>query len=121
MGHDSGPARTCAALAARLDLAGLEASTVAYLELVERAVADLHLDAGERKQLAAFADDLGLAAAQRAQAHRRFVNDLVNVALDDGVVTDDELDTLLRVASALEVDPDHVTDRVRVRSRKPSR
>jgi len=102
-----------AALAARLDHAGLEASTVAYLELVERAVADLHLDAGERKQLAAFADDLGLAAAQRAQAHRRFVNDLVNVALDDGVVTDDELDTLLRVASALEVDSDHVTDRVR--------
>ena len=101
-----------AALAARLDHAGLEASTVAYLELVERAVADLHLDAGERTQLAEFAADLGFADAQRAQVHRRFVNDLVNAALDDGVVTDDELDALLRVASALEVDQDHVTVRV---------
>jgi DNA polymerase-3 subunit epsilon len=41
------------------------------------------------------------------------VNDLVKIALDDGVVTDDELDALLRVASALEVGADHVTDRVR--------
>jgi DNA polymerase-3 subunit epsilon len=102
-----------AALAARLDHAGLEASVVAYLELVERAVADLHLDANERAQLAALAEDLGLTAAQRAQAHRRFVNDLVKIALDDGVVTDGELDALLRVASALDVGADHVTNRVR--------
>ncbi|MCZ7525599.1 MAG: exonuclease domain-containing protein [Acidimicrobiia bacterium] len=109
-----------AVLAARLDHAGLEAGIVAYLELVERAVADLHLDADERTQLTALADDLGLTAAQRAQAHRRFVNDLVDVALDDGVVTDDELDALLRVASALDVDAANVRDRVRGAIARPA-
>jgi DNA polymerase-3 subunit epsilon len=102
-----------ALLAAKLDHAGLEASFIAYLELVERAIADLHLDADERAQLAEFANEVGLNDAQRAQAHRRFVNGLVNAALADGVVTDDELDALLRVAAALEVDVRHVTDRTR--------
>ena len=102
-----------ALLAAALDHAGLEASMVAYLELVERAVADLHLDADERSQLAVFAADLGLSDAQRAQAHRRFVNDLVDAALADGIVTDDELDMLLRVASSLAVATSRVTDRTR--------
>jgi DNA polymerase-3 subunit epsilon len=102
-----------AALVAELDHAGLEMNVLAYLELVERAVADLHLDADERRQLNEFAVDLGLSEAQRAQAHRRFVNGLIDAAIADHVVTDEELDLLLRVTSALEVDAKTVEMRTR--------
>jgi DNA polymerase-3 subunit epsilon len=102
-----------AALAATLELAGLEADMIAYLELVERAVADLHLDADERSQLAEFAAAVGLTDAQRAQAHRRFVNDLIDAALEDEVVTDTELDALLRVSAALDVEASRVAERTR--------
>ena len=83
---------------------GAESDTIAYLELVDRAVADLHLDREERAHLRRFANEIGLDDARIAQAHRRFVNELVDAALDDHVVTEDELDALLRISSALEVD-----------------
>lgn len=102
-----------AALAASLDHAGLAANLLAYLELVGRAVADLHLDADERRQLADFAHELGLTAAHIAQAHRRFLNDLIDAALLDHVVTDEELDMLLRIAVALAVDTATVEQRAR--------
>jgi DNA polymerase-3 subunit epsilon len=102
-----------AALAASLDLAGLEADMLAYLELVARAVVDLHLDAHERAELNQLARDLGLDDAHRAQAHRRFVNDLIDAALEDHIVTAEELDLLLRVATALDVDTSLVEQRTR--------
>lgn len=102
-----------AALAATLDHSGLEASILAYLELVDRAVADLHLDAHERVELERFAGELGLDDAHRAQAHRRLVSDLIDAALADHVVTADELDVLLRVAAALDVDARVVEQRTR--------
>ena len=86
---------------------------LAYLELVDRAVADLHLEPRERAELEQFARDLGLGDAHRAQAHRRFVNDLIDAALADHVVTTDELDVLLRVATGLDVDAEVVEQRTR--------
>jgi DNA polymerase-3 subunit epsilon len=102
-----------AALAARLDHSGLEAHMLAYLELVDRAVADLQLDSDERRQLNALAHELGLDDARIAQAHRRLVNDLIDAAMADHVVTDDELDVLLRVATCLDVDTGTVERRTR--------
>lgn len=100
-------------LAARLDHVGLEANVLAYLELVGRAVADLHVSADERRQLGEFAVALGLDDAQLAQAHRRFVNDLTDAALSDQVLTDEEQDMLLRISSALGVSAATVEHRTR--------
>lgn len=102
-----------AALASHLSYRGVEAKLVTYLELLERAISDLHLDASERQQLTGMAYDLGLTDAQIAQAHRRFVNELIDEAVDDDLVTPDEYQTLIRAASALDVDQKVVETRIR--------
>lgn len=100
-----------AALIAALNYEGVEAATLAYLELVGRALADLRLEPHERAELAHFAGALGLNSAAVAQAHRRFVNDVIDAALTDHVVSDEELDLILRVAGALEIDQVRVEQR----------
>ena len=102
-----------AQLAYALNHDGIEADMLAYLDVLGRAVSDLHIDRNERAELAVWAAELGLNEAQLAQAHRRYMNDLIDAALADDVVTDDELDVLLRVGSALEVDPKTVEQRTR--------
>ena len=99
-------------LASRLPHVGVEAHILAYLELINRAVVDLHLDTEERRQLAALATRGGLSDADVKQAHRRFVNELIDQAVADRIVTDDEYDALVRVASALDVDQRVVEDRI---------
>lgn len=99
-------------LASRLPHNGVEADLLIYLELVGRAAADLHLDRAERAHLAELASGLGLSPAHVAQAHRRYVNDLVDAAISDSQVTDDEYDTLVRIAAALDVDQTTVERRV---------
>lgn len=91
-------------LASRLSYSGLAVISQQYLEVVGRAVSDLHLDANERAELSEIAASLGLTDAQVAQAHRRYVYELIDAAVSDGVVTDEEYETLVRVASALGVD-----------------
>jgi len=98
-------------LAARLTHSGVAIDTLAYLELVGRAVGDLHLDPAERQQLEALAIALNLNEAHIAQAHRRFVNELIDAAVADDVVTSDEYETLVRVAAALGVDQQVVETR----------
>jgi len=98
-------------LAARLTHSGVAVETLAYLELVGRAVGDLHLDPAERQQLEALAIALDLNEAHIAQAHRRFVNELIDAAVADDVVTADEYETLVRVAAALGVDQQVVETR----------
>ena len=100
-------------LASRLRHAGVEPDVLAYLELVDRAVADMHLDRGERAQLSQLASDLGLDEAHIAQAHRRFVNELIDAAVDDHEVTAEEYETLVRVTAALDVDQEVVERRTR--------
>jgi DNA polymerase-3 subunit epsilon len=99
-------------LAAQIPLDGLEVRQQQYLELVARAIADLHLDVDERATLRTFADEYHLSEAQVAQAHRRYVNELVDAAIEDEQVTDDEYDSLVRVASALGVDQVSVEARI---------
>lgn len=100
-------------LASRLPVHGLAVRSQEYLELVGRAVADLHLDRDERDELRTFAAELGLTDAEVAQAHRRYVNELTDAAIEDEVVTDEEYDMLVRVAAALDVDQDAVERRIR--------
>ena len=99
-------------LASRLPYAGLAVISQQYLEVVGRAVSDLHLDMHERAELSDIAASLGLTEAQVAQAHRRYVFELIDAVIDDGVVTDEEYETLIRVASALGVDQDSAEHRV---------
>jgi len=99
-------------LASRLSHTGVEVAMLQYLEVVGRAVADVHLDREEREFLATLAGQLGLTEAQTAQSHRRFVNDLVAAAVADNEVTDEEYEALVRVASALDVDQAMVDARV---------
>jgi len=95
------------------DLArGVHADTdvAAYVTLLDRAVADLRLTAEEQIELNALAVELGLDERCRHRAHREFLDGLIDAALEDSVVTDDELDQLLRVAALLDLD-DHVVTR----------
>jgi DNA polymerase-3 subunit epsilon len=100
-------------LASRLAHTGVDVSLLSYLELVGRAVADMHLDRSERQQLAELANGLGLSPAHVAQSHRRFVNDLIDAAIADNEVTADEYDMLVRIGSALGVDQNVIELRIR--------
>ena len=82
-----------------------------YVALLDAAVGDLRLDSEERLELACLAESLGLSERSRARAHREFLNGLIDAALDDGIVTDEEFDQLCRVAALLEVDDTVVTGR----------
>lgn len=96
------------------DLArGVHADTdvAAYVNLLDRAVADLQLTADERRELAALAGELGLDEHQRQRAHREFLNGLIDAALEDSIVTDVEHEQLCRVAALLELDVKLVTGR----------
>jgi DNA polymerase-3 subunit epsilon len=115
--HDSGRVKLpdpplVSYLASRLPHAGVDAAALAYLEVVGRAVADMHVTADERRYLEDFAKSVGLDAAHVAQSHRRFVNELIDAAVADEEVTDSEYDMLLRVAGALGVDLEHVETRL---------
>jgi DNA polymerase-3 subunit epsilon len=99
-------------LASRLPFAGAQPSIIEYLELVSRALVDLHIDREERRILTEFAADLGLNELHVRQAHRRFLNELVDAAVADDVVTDEEYDMLVRVAAALEIDQKELESRV---------
>jgi DNA polymerase-3 subunit epsilon len=92
-------------LAARVSHHSAGADIVTYLDVLDRAMADLHLDQDERSLLDQLAHDLGLDDAQIARAHRRWLVDAIETACEDGVVDDDEYDQLLRAAHVLAVDP----------------
>ncbi len=65
-------------LASRLLHSGVDAAMLGYLEVLGRAVSDLHLDVEERRILVDFAHESGLTDAHLAQAHRRYTNDLTD-------------------------------------------
>lgn len=105
------PAPYVAQLAARLHHPERDAKAAAYLDLLNRAMGDRHLDGGERAQLNELAGQLGLSAAEVAQTHHRWIKDLIETACSDGTVTAEQYDELCRAASALGVDQRLVDDR----------
>ena len=100
-------------LASRTSHAGTETKTLSYLDVLGRALADLHLDHDEFAEVTDLAASLGLDEASVASAHRSFVDDLVDVALADKILTDEEYSALLRTAAALDVDPASFEPRLR--------
>ncbi|UEA50941.1 hypothetical protein LK468_02785 [Mycobacteroides abscessus] len=88
-----------------------DVDVAAYVNLLDRVVADLKITAGERHELAALAKELGLDAHGRERAHREFLNGLIDAALEDSSVTDDEHEQLCRVAALLDLDAKLVTRR----------
>jgi DNA polymerase-3 subunit epsilon len=87
------------------------AGIAGYVLLLDQALADLKLTDDERAELRSLAQATGLTDRDIDRAHREFLTSLVDTALDDGVVTDDELDSLVRVAALLDLDTHLVTNR----------
>lgn len=83
-----------------------------YVQLLDIAMADLKLTPDERLALRDLAIELGLDDRALARAHREFLNGLIDAALEDRVVTDEEHDQLCRAAALLDVDVDTVMSRI---------
>lgn len=107
------PPTYLAELAARATHQPNEAHVAAYLELLDRAMADLYLEPDELAQLAALAHDLGLDPTATRYAHRLWLEDLINEANADGIVEEHEYDQLLRAAHVLEIDRELVDRRTK--------
>lgn len=105
------PPTYLAALSARVTHTNQSGAVAGYLDLLDRAMADLHLDRDERDALTDLAHELGLDDAAIARAHHSWLRDLIAQATADGVVDGDEYDQLLRAAHILHVDADIVRDR----------
>ncbi len=82
------------------------------MQLLATAIADLRLTADERAALRSLAQELGLDEWEIARAHREFVNGLIDAAVEDGVVTDDEHGDICRAAALLGVEIDAVMVRI---------
>lgn len=83
-----------------------------YAQLLHLAMADLKLTPDERVGLRDLASELGLDDHAVGRAHREFLNGLIDAALEDSVVTDDERDQICRAAALLEVDVEAVMSRI---------
>lgn len=82
-----------------------DADLSSYELLLARALDDLRLTGDEESELAELACDLGMSSSQVHRAHRQFLHQAIDQALDDGIVTDDEMDELLRVEVLLALEP----------------
>ncbi len=100
-----------AELASRLNHKADNAEVACYLDLLDRAMADLHLDEDERHALAGLAHEIGLDDAGIRQAHNLWMRSLIDGAAEDGIVDRDEYDQLLRAAHVLDIDPASVENR----------
>lgn len=93
-----------ARLAAQVHHYGTHGAALAYLDMLDWALADLVITDQERTDLEGLAADLGLTPADLEQAHLHYVDELVAAAVRDEVVSDDEYELLNRTAAALGVD-----------------
>lgn len=85
-------------------------ATAAYIDLLDRAMADLHIDHQERAALAELASSLGLVPMHIDRANRTWFGDLLTSAAADGHIDDDEYDQLLRAAHVLNLGPEYVAE-----------
>jgi DNA polymerase III subunit epsilon len=100
--------------AGRLPLPPDEApGALSYLELLERVLEDLRIDAEEAEELGLLAHAAGLDEAGRRRLHDRYLAGLLDEVLADGEVTAAEYDQLVRIAAALGADQDVVDRRTR--------
>lgn len=90
-------------LGTKLKHESADGRTLAYLELLDWALADLVLDPDERQQLRFLAHALGLEDAHIVGIHEGYMTELASAAMRDGVITDEEVDQLQRASIALDV------------------
>lgn len=109
--HASAAPTWLAGLAAALTHDSAEVDIVNYLDVLNLAMADLHLDIDELNELSRLASEFGLGEAQVAHAHRQWFDDLMAEAMVDGAVDAAEYDSLCRAAAVLGVDQTHVDKR----------
>lgn len=91
---------------------GEQGAALAYLDLLDWALADLVISPEEQSQLLALAADLGLSRDEVTDLHGRYLDELVAAALRDDVVSDAEASLLHRAAAALDISPGAVDQRV---------
>jgi DNA polymerase III subunit epsilon len=84
-----------------ISLAGAPPDELPYLDLLERAFSDFEVSLDEQVALMQLAKELGLSLAQQGNAHRRFLVSLIAEAVADDVVTDPELDQIVRFGELL--------------------
>lgn len=111
VGEEPVPMPYLARLASSVHHYGEQGATLAYLDLLDWALADLVISDDENRQLLQLASSLGLSSSDVAAAHHRYVGELIAAASRDEIVTDEELDLLHRTAHALGVPADLVDDR----------
>lgn len=75
-----------------------------YVELLERAIEDRHLNEAETEELDAAAQMLGLDPTEAARLNCEYVDHLVGLAWRDGEITEREREDLYLVSRALGVD-----------------
>ncbi|WP_436520659.1 exonuclease domain-containing protein [Actinoplanes sp. HUAS TT8] len=80
----------------------------AYLGVLDRALLDRHISGHEADQLVATADRLGLARIDVEHLHRGYLTSLAALAMEDQVLTDEELSDLDAVAGLLGLTTDDV-------------
>ncbi len=80
---------------------GGDAAVDSYLDVLEMALLDRYLSAHEIDSLLAVAESHGLDRKAVEDLHQDYLVAMARVALEDGVVTDDERSDLARVASLL--------------------
>lgn len=79
-----------------------------YLEVLGRALVDQYLSVHEQTALLLLAEDLGLGRGQVHELHVRYLRAMAAVALQDGVVTEQERRDLDQVAACLGLAPGEV-------------
>ncbi|WP_027005295.1 3'-5' exonuclease [Conexibacter woesei] len=82
-----------------------DADVAAYLDLLDRVLADRVVTTAEVDALAAMARRCDLEVNVVAAAHREYLGRLVAAAWDDGVLSDDELRDIAEVATLLGIAP----------------
>jgi DNA polymerase-3 subunit epsilon len=82
-----------------------DADVAAYLDLLDRVLADRVVTPAEVDALAAMAQRCGLEDRVIAATHREYLVRLVAAAWDDGVLSDDELRDIIEVATLLGIVP----------------
>jgi DNA polymerase-3 subunit epsilon len=81
-----------------------------YLVLLDRVLEDRRVSAQEADALYALAQECGLSRAEAMAAHQSYIRDLVQIALEDGVITESESRDLEEVRKLLSVsDADYRT------------
>ena len=83
-------------------------AALVYLDMLDWALHDLVITHEERSDLSSLASDLGMSGEDVRLAHQRYLRELMVAAGRDGRISTQEHALLMKVAYALQIDPDAV-------------